>query len=232
MQHASWRDPCRDEFTLISGIGQVVNRRLHNAGVTTYAQLAALAVSDITALLADVATVTPGRISHEAWTDQAATLAATSSTDTPEPTPSEVGSRPAPMQPRSSATVDNPGPSRRSWSVAASTLTVERERRIVHASNTFTIFLTVDLAKAEVPSDVLYAATVLARPLVGTGQSTVIATAAGMLAAERSRLRLDSSGLAAGVYQLEAVVELFESSSDRPRQLLAGRENGVLMVVG
>jgi hypothetical protein len=231
MQRTSWRDPCRDEFTLISGMGQVVNRRLHDAGVTTYAQLAALAVSDIAALLADVATVTPGRISHEAWTDQAAALAATSSTDTPEPTPPEVGSRSAAMQPRSSATVDNPGPSRRTWSLAASTLTVERERRIVHANETFTIFLTLDLAEAEVPSDVLYAATVLARPLVGTGQSAVIATAAGRLAADRPRLRLDSPGVAVGVYQLEAVVELFESSSDRPRQVLAGRERGVLMVV-
>jgi len=34
------------------------------------------------------------------------------------------------------------------------------------------------------------------------------------------------------LYQLEAVVELFESSSDRPRQVLTGKEIGVLMVAG
>ena len=66
----------------------------------------------------------------------------------------------------------------------------------------------------------------------GTGQTPAIAAAAGMLAADRPGLRLDSSGLAAGVYQLGAVVELLESSSDRPRQVLTGREIGVLMVAG
>lgn len=232
MQRTSWRDPLWDEFTQISGIGQVVNRRLHDAGVTTYTQLAALTVSEIAALLSDVATITAGRISHEAWTSQAAALAATSSTGPSKPTLSPLGSTPAPWESRSSAPVDSPGPSQPSWSLAESTLTVERERRIVHANDTFTMFLTLDLAKAVVPSNVLYAATILARPLVGTGRTTAIATAAGMLAAGRPRLRLDCSGLAAGVYQLEAVVELFESSSDRPRQVLAGREIGVLMVAG
>ena len=232
MQRTSWRDSCRDEFTQISGIGQVVNRRLHDAGVTTYAQLAALTVSEIATLLSDVATVTPGRISHEAWTNQAAALTATRSTEPSNPTPPQLGSTPRPRELQSSAPVDKPGRSRGLWSLAESTLTVQRERRIVHASDPFTIFLRLDLAKAELPSDVLYAATVLARPLVGTGQSTVIATAAGMLTGDKRRLRLNSSGLAAGVYQLEAVVELFESSSDRPRQLLSGKEKGVLMVAG
>ena len=43
---------------------------------------------------------------------------------------------------------------------------------------------------------------------------------------------LTARALAAGLYQLEAVFELFESSSDRPRQVLTGKEIGVLMVAG
>jgi len=111
-------------------------------------------------------------------------------------------------------------------------LGIERDRKIIHANDTFTVLLTIDLANAAAPSGLRYDATILARPLLGSGQSMAIATERGLLAAERPSLRLGSAGLAAGVYQLEAVVELFDSGSDRPCQLLTGRERGVLMVAG
>ena len=143
-----------------------------------------------------------------------------------------LGPASAGTEPRSSAQVDVRPRYRRPWSLAGSRLGIERDRKIIHANDTFTVLLTIDLANAAAPSGLRYDATILARPLLGSGQSMAIATELGPLASERPRLQLASAGLAAGVYQLEAVVELFDSGSDRPCQLLTGRERGVLMVAG
>jgi len=63
-----------DDFTRISGVGKVFDRRLHQAGVNSYADLAALNPEGIASRLAEPA-VRPGRIGGEDWTGQAARLA-------------------------------------------------------------------------------------------------------------------------------------------------------------
>src|SRR5262249_52333838 len=57
------------------------------------------------------------------------------------------------------------------WSLAGSRLAIERDRKVIHANATFTVFLTMDLANAAAPSGLRYEATILARPLLGSGQS-------------------------------------------------------------
>lgn len=64
-----------DDFTRVSGIGKVLDRRLHQAGVTSYADLAGLNPEEIASLLADGGAVSAGRIGNEDWTGQAAKLA-------------------------------------------------------------------------------------------------------------------------------------------------------------
>jgi hypothetical protein len=65
-----------DDFTQISGIGKILDRRLHEAGVNSYADLAALNPEGIASLLAEPTAIRPGRIADEDWTGQAARLAA------------------------------------------------------------------------------------------------------------------------------------------------------------
>jgi hypothetical protein len=72
---SSPRDGEGDDFTRISGIGTVLDRRLHQAGVNSYADLAALNPEGISSLLADTGAIRPGRIGGEDWTGQAARLA-------------------------------------------------------------------------------------------------------------------------------------------------------------
>jgi hypothetical protein len=72
---SSPRDGEGDDFTRISGIGKALDRRLHQAGVNTYADLAGLNPEEIAALLAEPVAVRPGRIGDEDWTGQAARLA-------------------------------------------------------------------------------------------------------------------------------------------------------------
>ena len=72
---SSPRDGEGDDFTRISGIGKVLDRRLHQAGVNSYADLAALNPEGISSLLADTVAIRPGRIGGDDWTGQAARLA-------------------------------------------------------------------------------------------------------------------------------------------------------------
>ena len=72
---SSPRDGEGDDFTRISGIGKVLDRRLHQAGVNSYADLAALNPEGISSLLSDPVAIRPGRIGHEDWSGQAAKLA-------------------------------------------------------------------------------------------------------------------------------------------------------------
>ncbi len=64
-----------DDFTRISGIGRNLDSRLHNAGVTTYAQLVALGPDKLAALLADAVAMSRGRIVKEDWIGQATKFA-------------------------------------------------------------------------------------------------------------------------------------------------------------
>ncbi|HEX5298157.1 MAG TPA: hypothetical protein VFW50_14325 [Streptosporangiaceae bacterium] len=79
-----------DDFTQISGIGKILDRRLHDAGVSSYADLAALNPEGIASLLAEPAAIRPGRIADEDWTGQAARLAAETA-ETAEDQPDAAG---------------------------------------------------------------------------------------------------------------------------------------------
>jgi len=63
-----------DDFKQINGIGPAIERRLHNAGILTFADLASLTVPEILELIPD-ANLSSERISQQNWTGQAALLA-------------------------------------------------------------------------------------------------------------------------------------------------------------
>ena len=67
--------PGADNFKRISGIGPGVEKRLYNAGIFTYAQLAALSSKDIAALVSDLAGLSIERIEKNDWIGQAQALA-------------------------------------------------------------------------------------------------------------------------------------------------------------
>jgi len=66
-----------DDFKLIKGIGPAIERRLHEAGVTAFAQLAALPLDGLVALV-DGAGVSSERIVREDWIGRAGELASIS----------------------------------------------------------------------------------------------------------------------------------------------------------
>src|SRR5260370_17950792 len=74
-----------DDFTRISGIGRNLDSRLHNAGVTTYAQLVALGPDKLAALLADAVAMSRGRILKEDWIGQATKFAGDADDDAGAP---------------------------------------------------------------------------------------------------------------------------------------------------
>jgi hypothetical protein len=63
-----------DDFQQIQGIGAALDRRLHDAGILTYQDLAALTPEQIAASLAGVAGLSPARIASQDWAGQAARL--------------------------------------------------------------------------------------------------------------------------------------------------------------
>jgi hypothetical protein len=67
-----------DDFKLITGIGPAIERRLHEVGVTTFAQLAALSPDGLATLMDNVAGVNAERIANQDWTGRAEALASTS----------------------------------------------------------------------------------------------------------------------------------------------------------
>jgi hypothetical protein len=64
-----------DDFQRIQGIGAAIDRRLHDAGILTYQDLAALTPQQIVASLAGVAGLSPVRIASQDWPGQAGRLA-------------------------------------------------------------------------------------------------------------------------------------------------------------
>ena len=62
-----------DDLKLLSGVGPVLETKLHEAGVTSFAQIAAWTASDIEEF--DEKLSFKGRIEREGWVDQAKTLA-------------------------------------------------------------------------------------------------------------------------------------------------------------
>ena len=78
--------PVTDDFSLIKGIGPVLSRRLHDAGICTYDQLASLSPAQ---LAEKVGGLSAGQIAKQDWTGQADKLAPkkTSSRPPPKETP-------------------------------------------------------------------------------------------------------------------------------------------------
>jgi hypothetical protein len=64
-----------DDFRQINGIGPAIERRLHQAGVRTYAQLATLTPPEIATLVSDLAGISAERIAEQDWPGQARSLA-------------------------------------------------------------------------------------------------------------------------------------------------------------
>jgi hypothetical protein len=78
-----------DDFQQIQGIGAAIDRRLHDAGILTYQDLAALTPEQIAASLAGVAGLSPARIASQDWAGQAGRLAGPAA----PPLPSEPDQR-------------------------------------------------------------------------------------------------------------------------------------------
>jgi hypothetical protein len=68
-------DRTGDDFRKIAGIGQAIERRLHDAGILTYQDLAARTPEQIAASVADVAGLSSSRIASQDWAGQAGRLA-------------------------------------------------------------------------------------------------------------------------------------------------------------
>lgn len=62
-----------DDLKLLSGVGPVLEKKLHEAGVTSFAQIAAWTAQDIAEF--DEKLSFKGRIEREGWVEQAKTLA-------------------------------------------------------------------------------------------------------------------------------------------------------------
>jgi Helix-hairpin-helix domain len=67
-----------DDFKLIKGVGPAIERRLHDAGVTTFAQLAGLSPDRISTLVENVGGVSTERIVSQDWIGRAGELASVS----------------------------------------------------------------------------------------------------------------------------------------------------------
>jgi hypothetical protein len=65
-----------DDFQIIRGIGLVIERKLHSAGVSTYAQLASMSPAQLAALFPDFTLLSEDRITRQDWVGQARELAA------------------------------------------------------------------------------------------------------------------------------------------------------------
>jgi hypothetical protein len=80
-----------DDFKRIKGIGPAVERRLHDAGIFTFTQLAALTPLDIAALVSNLTDLSAERITQQDWVGRACQLAAKPAEPQPNPIPVEDG---------------------------------------------------------------------------------------------------------------------------------------------
>ena len=69
---AAKADAAADDLKQLSGVGPALEKKLHDAGVTTFAQIAAWTDADVTAM--DEKLSFKGRIEREGWIDQAKKL--------------------------------------------------------------------------------------------------------------------------------------------------------------
>jgi len=70
--------PATDDFKRVTGIGLVTERRLHDAGILTFAQLGVMSPADIYALVRDIRGMSIERIAEQDWSGKALELASES----------------------------------------------------------------------------------------------------------------------------------------------------------
>jgi hypothetical protein len=70
-----------DDFKLIHGIGPGIEKRLHVAGILTYAQLAVMTPEQVVSSLGNVIGLTAKRITDQDWIEQSRQLVATAAPD-------------------------------------------------------------------------------------------------------------------------------------------------------
>lgn len=68
--------PAGADFRVLRGVGPAVERRLHEAGIVSYEQLAARSPAELAEILAGLVGMTPERIRQHDWAGQCARLAA------------------------------------------------------------------------------------------------------------------------------------------------------------
>jgi hypothetical protein len=73
----------KDDFKLINGIGPGIERRLHAAGILTYAQLATMTPEQVVSALGNMIGLTTKRVIDQEWLEQSHALAATTPPDEP-----------------------------------------------------------------------------------------------------------------------------------------------------
>lgn len=64
-----------DDFKVIRGIGPTIERKLHDAGISTYAQLATMSPAKLASLFPDMKLLSEDRIIQQDWVGQARVLA-------------------------------------------------------------------------------------------------------------------------------------------------------------
>lgn len=65
--------PGQDDLTAIKGVGKVIEKRLHELGIKTFGQIAALTAEEVHKI--NEAIEFPGRVERENWVEQARALA-------------------------------------------------------------------------------------------------------------------------------------------------------------
>lgn len=71
----------KDDFKLIHGIGPGIEKRLHAAGILTYAQLASMTPDQVVSALGNMIGLTKTRVIDQEWIENARELAATATPD-------------------------------------------------------------------------------------------------------------------------------------------------------
>jgi hypothetical protein len=107
-----------------------------------------------------------------------------------------------------------------------------RDLRVPRPGEPFMLTVTLDLTGIEPPAEprIRYSAIVLARPLTGAAPHVVV-EGKGIVSADTPLITLHSTGLPAGTYRLEAVIQLIEPHGGG-RDLLASAEGGILVITG
>ena len=80
-----------DDFKVIKGIGPATERRLHQSGILTYAQLAASTPSALAKGFEGMIGMSVERIAQEDWIGQARSLVPESASASPQPDVSSPG---------------------------------------------------------------------------------------------------------------------------------------------